>query len=327
MFQKVYCHFKWNLLLLFLICTPGIRCQTLVKRAPTLMGSRFEITIVAADSMQADRYIDEVIAEMRRIEHLISEWDASSQVSEVNRNAGLFPVVVDRELFDLTARALFFSEQSGGAFDISIAAMDKIWRFDGSMVVLPSADSVRKSVERVGYKNIVLDSLQSTIYLAKAGMKIGFGSIGKGYAADRGRSLMIRKGVVGGIVNASGDLATWGSKPDGEPWTIGVNNPFKAGRVVKVWDMTDEAVATSGSYEKYAEIDGKRYSHIINPKTGYPSTGLVSVSVVGPSAEFANGLSTSIMVLGVREGKLLLRQFPHYRGLFITDSGRIIRQN
>jgi thiamine biosynthesis lipoprotein len=299
--------------------------QVLLKKQVTLMGSVFEITLVDRDSVQANQHIVEVIAEIERIENLISEWRPYTQISEVNRNAGIKPVQVDREVFDLTKRAIQYSRNSEGAFDISIVALDKIWKFDGSMDTMPSADAIRNSVAKVGYKHIVLDSAASTIFLELPGMKIGFGSIGKGYAADRGREIMKARGITAGIVNASGDLSTWGSQPNGEPWKIGVNNPFKSHQIVRVLRLNEMAVATSGSYEKYAEINGKRYSHIINPITGYPATGLTSVTIYGPSAEIANALSTSIMVLGEKEGKKIIRNFPKYRFIFMTDKGKVVQ--
>ena len=291
----------------------------------TLMGSIFDITVVAEDTARANAYIDRGIEEIDRIENLISEWRPETQISEVNRNAGIKPVKVDKEVFEITRRAIDYSIMTGGAFDISIAAMDKLWRFDGLMTQVPDSDAVRKSIERVGYKNIVLDSLNLTIFLAQPGMKIGFGSIGKGYAADKCRELLKASGVAGGIVNASGDLSSWGQQISGKAWAIGINNPFKTRSVVKVLKLKTGSVSTSGSYEKYAEIDGRRYSHIINPKTGYPSTGLTSVTITGPNAEFANALSTSIMVLGVKEGIELIKAFPQYKYVFITDTARIIR--
>jgi len=150
-------------------------------------------------------------------------------------------------------------------------------------------------------------------------MKIGFGSIGKGYAADRGRAVMEAAGVKGGIVNASGDLATWGEQLNKKPWVIGITNPFKQHKILRKLKMKRNSVATSGSYEKYVEINGKNYSHIINPKTGYPTTGLVSVTIYGPTTEFANALSTSIMVLGKKQGLNLLKNFPDYKGILVAD--------
>lgn len=302
-----------------------VSAQVMVKKQSVLMGSRFEITIVEKDSVTALLRINQVIEEVKRIESLISEWDLSTQISEVNRHAGVKPVKVDREVFELTLRAIEYAKMSKGAFDISIAALDKIWVFDGSMTAMPSEVTIRKSIENVGYQHIRLDSLHSTIFLEKKGMKIGFGSIGKGYAADKGRELMKSLGVQAGIVNASGDLAAWGQQSNGQPWRIGINNPFKVGKIVKVIKVEEGSAATSGSYEKYAEIENQRYSHIINPKTGYPATGLTSVTISGPNTEFANALSTSIMVLGRKEGKKLVKRFSDYSYVFITDKGKVYK--
>ena len=290
------------------------------------MGSVFQITIVAEDSLTAENHIDEVIAEIDRIENLISEWRPETQISEVNRQAGRQPVKVDREVFELTQRALQYSQMSDGAFDISTAAMDRIWKFDGSMYEMPTQEALENSIKNVNYKNIILDSVHSTVFLRQPGMKIGFGSIGKGYAADRGREIMLAKGVVAGMVNASGDIASWGKQPNNTSWKIGIKNPFKRHGIAKILKLKESSVATSGSYEKYVEIDNKRYAHIINPKTGMPSTGLTSVTIYGPSTEFANALSTSIMVLGEKEGKKIIKKYPKYKFLFITDKGKITKR-
>lgn len=289
------------------------------------MGSEFEITLVDKDSLSAEKNIDKSIEEISRIENLISEWIPETQISEVNRNAGIKPVKVDAEVFALTEQAIYFSKLTGGAFDISIVAMDKIWKFDDSMNELPSEDAIKNSVKNVGYQNIILDKNNSTIFLKNKGMKIGFGSIGKGYAADKARDLMKSFGIKAGIINASGDISTWGTQPDGNPWAVGINNPFKE-EIEEILYLKDNSVTTSGSYEKYAEIHGKRYSHIMNPKTGYPSTGLTSVTVVGPNATMANGFSTSLMVLGKKEGLKLIKKFPEYQYLIIEDSGKIIKK-
>lgn len=289
------------------------------------MGSRFQITLVDKDSISAERNIDKAVAEITRIENLISEWRPETQISQVNQNAGIKPIKVDREVFDLTKKGLYFSKLTDGAFDISIVAMDKIWKFDDSMDELPSEQAIKESVRNVDYRNIILDSTNSTIFLRNPGMKIGFGSIGKGYAADKTRDLMKSMGVKAGIIDASGDISTWGTQPDGKPWAIGINNPFNDHKMAAILYFKENSVTTSGSYEKYAEIHGKRYSHIMNPKTGYPSTGLTSVTITGPNATMANGFSTSVMVLGEKEGLKLLKQFPEYHYLLITDKGKIVK--
>lgn len=290
------------------------------------MGSHFDISIVAKDSATAEKFIDKSIAEITRIENLISEWRKGTQISEVNENAGISPVKVDREVFNIAKKALFFSKITEGAFDPTIAAMDKIWKFDGSMEAIPTQEAVKNAIRYVGYKNVVLDSAQCTIFLKNKSMKIGFGATGKSYAADKTRSLMQSFGIAGGIINASGDIATWGNLPNGKPWKIGLENPFNKGKTLKTFRFkNNECVVTSGDYEKYVEFGGRRYSHIINPKTGYPASGLTSVTVIGPNAETANGISTSVMVLGLEAGRKLLKKFPKYHITAITDKGRTYR--
>ena len=316
---------KRILFLLVLIFSFSAHAQVLRKRTTLLMGGRFDITIVGKDSLDAEKNIDEVIAEINRIEKLISDWKPDSQVSEVNQNAGIKPIKVDREVFELTQRALKLSQITNGGFDVSFAAMDRIWKFDGSMTEMPSAEAIKKSVEKVGYKNILLDSVQSTIFLKLKGMKIGFGALGEGYATDKCRTMMLAKGIKAGIINGSGDMSTWGKQPNGTPWKIGITNPFAPEKLLAVVPLEQQAVTTSGNYEKFVVFNGKRYSHIINPSTGYPAAGLCSVTVFGPNAENANGLSTSIMVLGQKEGLILIQKFPEYSCLMITDKGKVIK--
>ncbi|MET3026911.1 FAD:protein FMN transferase [Flavobacterium sp. UW10123] len=316
--------YKISLFFVMIYCLSA-HSQILRKRTTLLMGGRFDISIVDKDSLSAEKNIDEVIAEITRIENLISDWKTTSQVSEVNQNAGIKPIKVDREVFELTKRAIQFSEITNGGFDISFAAMDRIWKFDGSMTEMPSAEAIKKSVEKVGYKNIILDSTESTIFLKLKGMKIGFGALGEGYATDKCRAMMIAKGVQAGIINGSGDMSTWGKQPNGKDWKIGITNPFKPEKILAAVPLKEGAVTTSGSYEKFVVFNGKRYSHIINPATGYPATGLCSATVFGPNAETANGLSTSMMVLGQKEGLLLLQKFPDYSCVLITDKGKIVK--
>lgn len=299
--------------------------QTLRQRTTLLMGGRFDITISADDAAKAEDAIEQVISEITRIENLISDWKSDSQISKVNQNAGISPIKVDKEVFELTRRALEYSRKTDGAFDVSFAAMDKIWKFDGSMTEMPSPDAVRHAAAKVGYRNILLDSINSTIFLKLQGMKIGFGALGEGYAADKCRTLMISRGITAGIVNASGDMMTWGRQPDGNKWQIGITNPFKTDSIFAVIPACSLAVTTSGSYQKFAVLNGKRYSHIINPATGYPSTGLCSVTVLGPSAETANALSTSVMVLGRSKAQSLFKKYKQYSFIIIDDQGNLCK--
>jgi thiamine biosynthesis lipoprotein len=312
----------WFFLLIFFSLASN--AQVLRKRTTMLMGGRFDISVVAKDTALAEQSINEIIAEISRIEYLISDWKSSTQISEVNRNAGIKPVKVDAEVLALTERGLYFSKITHGAFDISFAAMDRIWKFDGSMTAMPTPEAIKKSVEKVGFEHIELNKANSTIFLKKKGMKIGFGALGEGYAADRCREMMLAKGIQAGIVNASGDMNSWGTQPNGSPWNIGITNPMQKDTVFAIVPLIKSAVVTSGSYQKYVVFNGKRYSHIINPVTGYPASGLCSVTVFGNSAEKANGFSTSIMVLGKEKGLKLLKKYPDYSAILITDSGKVI---
>lgn len=296
-----------------------------ISRSAVLMGGKFGITVVARDSVEANNNIDTIIKEISRIEYLISDWKPQTQVSAINRNAGIEPVKVDREVLDLTQRAIHLSEITNGAFDISFAAMEKIWHFDGSTIAMPDSQKVKNAVRLVGYRNIVIDTIASTIFLKYKGMKIGYGALGEGFAVDKCRELMKQKGINAGLINATGDIGTWGKQANGSDWIIGVTNPFDPTGIMDVVHLAKGSVTTSGSYEKYLMINGKRYAHIINPTTGYPATGLCSVTIFGPNTEFSNGLSTSIMVLGVEKGKKLLQQFPAYSAVMITENGKIIK--
>lgn len=287
------------------------------------MGSRFDITVVAKDSTHANSYIDFAIEEISRIEKLISSWDNNSQTSKINHNAGIKPVQVDKELFDLIKRSLAITKLTDGAFDISYASMDRIWKFDGSMTEMPSETDIMASVSKVGFHNIELNESQSTVFLKLKGMKIGFGAIGKGYAADKAKSLLIQKGVISGIINASGDMTTWGKQTNGDEWKVAITNPLNKNKAFALLPITDGAVVTSGNYEKYVNFNGKRYTHIIDPRTGYPSTGIISVTVFAPKAELADALSTSVFVMGKDVGLNRINQLPNIECIIIDEGGNI----
>ena len=303
------------------------QAQQAHKRTLKLMGSRFDITVVAEDSITAKDYIECGIEEIDRIEKLISSWDENSQTSEINKYAGIKPVKVEAELFNLIERAMMISKLTDGAFDITYASMDKIWKFDGSMRKMPSEEDVRASVTKVGYNNILLDKEKFTVFLKIKGMKIGFGAIGKGYAADMAKKLLVAKGVTSGIINASGDMNSWGKQVDGNEWKVAITNPLNKNKVFALLPISNGAVVTSGDYEKYVEFNGKRYSHIIDPRTGYPSTGIISVTVFAQKAELADALATSVFVMGKEAGLDRINQLPNIECIIIDDKGNISKSN
>lgn len=291
------------------------------------MGSRFDITVVAENETKGNSYINTAIAEISRIEKLISSWDTNSQTSKINKNAGLKPVKVDVELFQLIERAIGISKLTDGAFDISYASMDRIWKFDGSMKIMPSEAEIKSSIAKVGFHNIILNKINSTVYLKIKGMKIGFGAIGKGYAADKAKKLLISQGAISGIINASGDMNTWGKQPSGNEWKVAITNPLNKNKVFALLPIINGAVVTSGNYEKYVEFQGKRYTHIIDPRTGYPSSGIISVTVFAPKAELADALATSVFVMGKEAGLDRINQLSKIECIIIDAEGNITKSN
>lgn len=310
-------------LLICVLTSVFATAQVTHRRTLSMLGSPFEMTVVAKDIPEADRYIDMAVAETSRLENLISDWIPTTPISEVNRNAGIKAVKVPQEVFDLVQRANRISELTSGAFDISYASMDKIWKFDGSMTQMPTAEEVKSSVARVGYTNIILDSKNNTIFLKNKGMKLGLGGIGQGFIADKIKAMLIEKGVVAGIVNISGDINTWGKQLDGNQWKVGIKNPLNKDKIFATFPLEDSAVETSGSYEKYVTFNGKRYSHIIDTRTGYPASGIISVSVFAKSTELADALATGIFVLGVEVGMDLVNQLPGVGCIYVEDNGKI----
>tara|TARA_R110002049_G_scaffold31092_2_gene105757 strand:- start:1059 stop:2042 length:984 start_codon:yes stop_codon:yes gene_type:complete len=298
--------------------------QDVYSKSLKLMGSRFDISVVANDSIEGQQYISSAIDEISRIERLISSWDENSQTTQINKAAGIEAVKVDSELFQLIQRALKISKLTDGAFDISYASMDKIWKFDGSMTKMPSEEAITKSVEKVGYENIVLDIEKQTVFLKLKGMKIGFGAIGKGYAADKAKSLLMSSGVVAGIINASGDLNTWGTQPNGKEWMVAIVNPLNKEKVFSWMPVINSAVVTSGNYEKYITFNDVLYSHIIDPRTGYPATGILSVTIFTKNAELADALATSVFVMGEEAGLNFINQLKGVECIIVNQDNKIV---
>lgn len=295
------------------------------QKSLILMGSGFEITAYHNDTEVAWNAINAGIQEIERIEHLISSWDVDSQTSLINKSAGIQPVKVDQELYELIQRAIQISIVTDGAFDISYASMDRIWRFDGSMKTFPAHEKVAKAAQFINYRNIILNEVDSTVYLREQGMKIGFGALGKGYAAQRAKLKMQSLGIERGVVNASGDLFAWGGK--GQPFGVVIADPKSKDNALCKLSLTDGAIVTSGNYEKYVLFNGKRYAHIIDPRTGYPTVGIKSVTIAADNPELADALSTTVFVLGVKDGLTLIGQLPGVECLIVDDQNQIHLSN
>lgn len=294
------------------------------RRQEHLMGNRFVLGVVGENQKKADDALALAVKEIQRIESLFSTYQENSIINEINRNAGKKPIKVSEEVFQLIRRAQKISNLTDGAFDLSYGSLDtNFWNFNQQMTQLPNSVDAQKSVDLINFRNIELDDNSLSVLLKKEGMRIGFGGIGKGYAADRAKQVLKQTGFENGLVNASGDLCAWGKDEKGEDWKIALSNPDAPLDVLAEIPLRNYAVATSGTYEKFVWIDGVKYSHTINPKTGFPVHGIKSVSVIAPFAELADALTTPVAVMGVEAGMNLLNQLNGIAAVVIDDQNKI----
>ena len=296
----------------------------IVKVTTLLMGNQFEISAVSDDEQYANRCINAGIEEIKRIEKLLTTFHDSSETNLINRNAGIEPVKVSEELFNLIERSIRISSITQGAFDITYGSIDKsLWNFDTQMKSLPDIGTAKEMVRLINYRSIVLDRAHTTVFLKEKGVRVGFGGIGKGYAAEMAKNIMQQLGIANGIVNASGDLTTWGLQPTGEEWTVGIANPNVSGEVFSYLKISGLAVATSGNYEKFIMVDGKKYSHTIDPRTGLPVTGIKSVTVITKNAEIADAMATPVTIMGVKAGLHMINQMKDIEVVIIDDYDKL----
>jgi FAD:protein FMN transferase len=301
-----------------------VMARSVYKKGLKLMGNHFEISAVSEREDHAQSSIEAAITEIRRIEKLLTTYSEESETSLINRNAGLSPVKVSLETYRLIERSLRISSLTQGAFDISYGSVDKrLWNFDTGMKSLPDKETARRMVRLINYRNILLNPVDSSVFLKEPGMRIGFGGIGKGYAAEMAKAVMMSMGVESGIVNASGDLTIWGVQPDGSPWTVGIANPNASHELFSYMEITNMAVATSGNYEKFVMINGKKYSHTIDPRTGLPVTGVKSVTIITPNAEIADAMATPVMIMGIDAGLDMINQMKDIEAIVIDDRNNV----
>jgi thiamine biosynthesis lipoprotein len=286
------------------------------------MGSDFELIVVEKDEASAALRLQEGIAEIQRIEDSLTEFSEVSETARLNRSAGSVAVTVTPEVYTLIQRCLHLSALTQGAFDISSGSLKSLYNFKERGTMIPSPEQLFAALQTVGYRHIRLLA-RNKILLSRPGMHIGFGAIGKGYAADKVRILWRAKGVQSGVINASGDLTAWGAQPDGSPWKIAIADPRNPS-LSRLWFPVDNtSVATSGNYEQYVEIDNVRHSHNIDPRTGLPVKGVKSVTIVSPSAELSDALATAVTVMGRRAGLHLIDQMPDTYGILIDENDKI----
>ncbi|TSJ40376.1 FAD:protein FMN transferase [Mucilaginibacter corticis] len=286
---------------------------TIYRREARLMGNKFEISVVGNDPIWAVERINNAISEINRVEKLLSTFSEDSEVNTINRNAGIKPVKVSAEIFRLIDRSLQISELTYGAFDITYYATDKtVEQHDASVL----------TYTKISYKDVVLDAKATTVFLKEKAMRIGFAANSKGYAADRAKYIMQLEGVSHGVINAGGDLLTWGLQPDMEPWTVATADPRQEAQPFADLEISNMAIATSVNTEKYITINDKK-SRAGKAANGFTVSGIKSVSIISPTAEFADAMATPVMTIGVNAGIYLINQLNQIGCVIIDDRNRV----
>lgn len=302
------------------VSRPTSRPAIARERRLGVMGTDLHIRVEGEDAGVLDAAIEAAVAELRRVEDLMTDWRASP-LTQMNASAGGGPQKLPVELAAIIARSLEISKLTRGAFDPTYAAVGQLWSFNSRQPSLPRPEAIEKALSHVGAARVTVDVERCTVDLP-AGMVIGLGGIAKGYGVDRAMRVLLKHEIRHAIVNAGGDLKVLGHS-GGDPWEVAIKHPRDRERALAVLRVSNTAVVTSGDYERFFEIDGKRYHHIIDPRTGYPSTGCISATVVAPSAELADAIATALCVLGPQEGIALVETLDRVEAIVVGLDGKV----
>ncbi len=284
------------------------------------MGTSLDIKAHGTDGAKLDAAIAAAIAEIQRVEDVMTDW-RPSPLTTLNEVAGRGPQLVKAELAQILDRGLAIGEQTGGVFDITFAGVGKLWKFKGTDQQVPAKSAIDAALIHVGYQRVKVDRDRRTVDLP-AGMRLGLGGIAKGYGVDRAMAVLRKHGVEHAIVNAGGDLKVLGHEAD-RPWEVAVKHPRDRERVIAALRLSNIALVTSGDYERFFEHEGRRYHHILDPRTGYPSEGAMSASVLAASSELADALATALCVIGPAEGMALVEQLPRVEAIVVGMDGEL----
>jgi len=283
-----------------------------------VMGTFANITAVAADSRTAKACVEAAFSQLKRVDELMSDYKSDSQLSQVNRDAFKEPVHVDDDLFEVLDIAVEYSGQTDGAFDVTVGPVVKLWREAEETGALPPEEDIAQAGSKVGFEKLILDRENKTVRFKVDGMRLDLGGIAKGYAIDLAIEAMQKAGAIGGLVDVGGDVRCFGPPSDSkESWLVGLQDPSVENQLLLVLKLRGVAVATSGGYRRFAEIDGKKYSHIINPQASSAADELVSVSIVARTATAADALATAVSVMGREKGLALVESLAQTEAILV----------
>jgi len=310
-------------LLLLTLAWPGAAPAELVSHADArpLMGTLVTVTAEGSRRDVLEQGANAAYREMSRLSDMMNHYNPDSVVSAINRQAGVRPVTVPRELMEVLVMAQRVSERTDGAFDITVGAF-KGWRFNPENPAMPSAQEISRALPLVNYRHVILNQKNRTVLLKQPGMRIDLGGIAKLYILNAGMQVLKQHGIKQAMLNGGGDVTVMGTH-QGRPWRIGIRHPRREGELLATVELTRGWVVTSGDYERYFIRNGRRYHHILDPRTGYPADGPQQVTLVGNDLSHLNGFSSAIMVLGAEKGRGLLNRLAGVQGLIVAPDGRV----
>jgi FAD:protein FMN transferase len=313
--------FFYFALLFFLLSACSHQEDRIYQKSKILMDTLVNITVVSSSDSMADKSVDVAFAEIEKLEKLLNFYSAESEISLINGHAGLSGVKVSSDVLGLIDKAIYVSEKTKGSFDITIGPLTSMYDFHKQ--IRPDDGKIREKLPLINYRDLLTDNVKSTVYLKRKGMLIDPGGITKGYAADRAVETLKKQGIHAGIVAIAGDIKAFGLKPDGKPWKIGIRNPDAKGDkddVMATVELTDMAISTSGDYERYFMSNGKKFHHLLDPKTGYPAGGCRSVTVMAKEGVFTDAFATGIFILGPEKGMAVFKE-TGLNGIMIDSHG------
>lgn len=302
-------------------CSPS--SDKMYKETRSSMYTIASITVAASSKEKAKKAIDAAFKELDRLERLLNYYDKDSELTMINRNAAIKPTIVSADTIDIIEKALFVSENTNGAFDITMGPIISLWDFKEKKI--PDKKKLNEKLSLVGHKNITLNKKDKTVFLKKKGTEINLGGILKGYAADSAAEILKKNGIKSGIIAVAGDIKTFGIKPDGKAWVVGIQNPRASkgsNEIIGTVSINGQAISTSGDYERFFEKNGKRYHHLLSPKTGFPAGDCRSVTIITDKAAYADAFATGLFILGLEKGMAILKKLG-FEGVFIDKNGKI----
>ena len=309
--------------LIFILLVTGCSGPKTAQKTETIMGTQVSITVVAKTGKEVEAAIDAAMAEARRFDRMMSLYKDDSELTRVNMAAGKDPVTVSPEMIEMEEAARKISELTDGAFDVTVGPLVVLWQMRLKEGKAPTETEIERIRSRVGYRNIIVDKKASTLFLKKPGMIMDFGACAKGYVADKVAELLKGRGIDNAIVALAGDIRVMGHRPDGSSWRIGVQHPRDPTKTLPVLELSDKYISTSGDYERYQIVHRKRYHHILDPRTGKPSEGMESVTLVGDRGSDGDPLATALFILGPKQGRKIVKKLG-YNAIFVDDRGRVV---